>query len=128
MTNTNPTSRSTPDEKEFAENALIQVIWNSRWHIDHVRYLACRAKDYDERFKGRPGDLARCRLGHINRWAVNLLRHKYTNYDRLLEKFGRDSPYIAGRLRGRIKAMVLETWPDLADLASYEKWCRDTNP
>ena len=117
----------TPDEIEFAENALVRVSWNSRWHIDHVRYLACRAKDFDERSKGRPGDSTRCRLGFINRWALNLLRHRYANYDRLLKEFGRESPYVAERLKDRIKTMTLELWPDLADLASDAKWCRKTN-
>lgn len=128
MINPNPVDQPMPGEKDFAGNALIRVTWNSRWDIDHVRHLACRAKNHDERSKGRPGDSARCRLGHINRWAVNLLRHRYSNYDRLLEEFGRDSPHVAGRLNGRIKAMVFQTWPDLADLASDEKWCRRTNP
>jgi len=95
---------------------------------DHVRHLACKAKDADERSKGRPGDSTRCLLGYINRWALNLLRHKYTNYDRFLKEFGRVSPYLARRLKDRNSAMALKAWPDLANVTSDAKWACKTKP
>ena len=119
--------RATPEEKQYAETAIILTTWNSRWRTDHVRDLACKAKDADERSKGRPGDSTRCLLGYINRWALNRLRHRYTNYDRLLEEFGRESPYVARTLKDRIDAMALKVWPDLADITSDAKWASKTN-
>ena len=127
MPYTSPFDQPTPDEIEFAENAAILVTWNASWHVDHVRYLACRAKDFDERSKGRAGDSTRCTLGQINRWTLNRLRHEYSNYDRLLDEFGRESPYVAKRLKEQIQNMALEVWTDLADLASNAKWCRARN-
>lgn len=120
MENNNKLDQTTPEERQFAETALILTTWNTQWRTDHVRYLACEAK----RSEGRIGDPARCPLGYINGWALNLLRHKYTNYDRLLKEFGRVSPYVARRLKERICAKALKIWPDLADVSTDEKWAR----
>ena len=128
MVNNTKFDQATPEEKQFAETASILPVWNPQWRTDHVRHLACEAKNADERSKGRPGDSTRCCLGYINRWALNLLRHKYTNYDRLLKEFGRESPYVTRRLKHRITAMALETWPDLEDITSDAKWDSKIKP
>lgn len=125
MRNIAPFDQPAPDDEEFAENASIRPTWASDWHVDDVRSLACKAKDFNHKWS--PGHAAGRDLGDINRWTLNFLRHRYTNYDSLLWKFGRESPYVAGVLRERVTAMTLRKWPDLADLASDAKWCRRRN-
>lgn len=128
MKNSTEFGQATPEEIQFAKTASILPTWNPKWRTDHVRRLACEAKNADERSKGRPGDSTLCCLGYINRWALNLLRHKHTNYDRLLEEFGRESPYVTRRLKDRITAMALEIWPDLENITSDAKWASKAKP
>lgn len=55
-----------------------------------------------------------------DRWAVNYIRHKLTNYDELCSHHRTDATILA-RLKNRVLDLIAETYPRLAAACALQK-------